>query len=157
MAREGATFVAAQPDPTNPPSLPGQPVIYDATSGLVRKIIAADGSTTLASIGFTARVYPFQQQVTSSNYGAAGFGAVNLQTGIPIDTIRRGYTIVTVPSGQTPLPGKPVFVWTAASSGAHIQGFCEAVTSAGNTAQLTNAIFHSGVDANGNCEIAFNI
>jgi hypothetical protein len=44
-----------------------------------------------------------------------------------------------------------------ASTGAHVQGSFEAVDGTTNTIDVSNAVFNSGVDANGYCEIVFNI
>jgi hypothetical protein len=152
-----ADVVPGQPDATNPPTLPGQGVIYDATSHLVRKLITGDGTSGVTLIGITVRVYPFQQQITSGNYGAAAMGAVNLQSGVPIDTLRRGFIMATVPTGQAPVPGGAVYIWNTASSGNHIQGGFEATATGGSTTLVSNALWHSGADVNGNAEMAFNI
>ena len=144
-------------DATNPPTLPGQGVIIDGTSHDIRKLITGDGTGSIALNGITVRTYPFQQAQTSVNYGAVDLGASALPVAGEVDVMTRGYMIVQVPAGQTPQPGGTVYIWNAASSGAHVQGSFEATATGGSTATISNAVWNSEADANGYAEIAFNI
>lgn len=166
-----APVLPKQADPTNPPTLPGQGVIFDATSGKVRKLITGDGTSAASSgtypfngvagsvslDGITVREFPIQQQTTSNNFGAVAIGNANLPTAFPVGIIPAGSIIVTLPTGASPLPGGPVYIWNTASSGVHVQGGFEAAYSASNTILVANAKWLSGVDANGNAELAFNL
>jgi len=135
----------------------GQPVLVDATTQGVRPFAAGDQSNTVAAgYGVTVRPYPFQQS-SASNYGAAAIGAgAPPITGI-VDVLRSGYIMAVLAAGGSPVKGGAVYVWSAASAGAHVQGGVEAAYSAGNTTQLLNATFNGSPDASGNVEIAFNI
>ena len=160
-----------QADPTNPPTLPGQGVIFDSTSGKVRKLITGDGTSGAATgtfpyngvsgaislDGVTVREFPIQQQTTSNNFGAIAIGNQALPTAFPVGIISSGSIIVTLPAGANPLPGAAVYIWNTASSGAHVQGGFESAYSASNTILVANAKWLSGVDANGNAELAFNL
>lgn len=160
-----------QADPTNPPTLPGQGVIFDATSGKVRKIITADSTSGQASgtypytgvsgsislDGVTVREFPIQQQTTSANFGAVAIGNQSLPSSFPLGIITSGSIIVTLPTSATPLPGGPVYIWNNTTSGSHVQGSFESAYSIGNTVLVANAKWLSGVDANGNAELAFNL
>jgi hypothetical protein len=143
-------------DTTNPPTAFGQAVVIDATSHAIRKIIATDDAN-ISLYGITVRPYPFQQAQTNQNFGAVGIGASGLPVSGEVDVMCRGFMIVAVPTGQTPLKGNPVYVWYEASTGSHVQGGFEAQASAGNTIEVLNAYWNSSADANGYAEIAFNI
>lgn len=149
-------------DSTNPPTLAGQGVIYDTTSGNVRPLSAGDGSIT-SLLGVTVRTFPFQQATTSANFGATPIGGSALPVSGSVDILERGFVIVQVPQGQTPSTaaagglGGVVYIWIAASTGSHVQGGFEAVASSGNTATISNAHFVSGADSNGYVEMSFNI
>lgn len=140
-----------------PPTAYGQPVLVDATTQGVRPFAAADQSNTVAAgYGMTVRPYPIQQS-SGTNYGQANLGAAVPPTTGVIDVLRAGYIMVNLPAGGTPVKGDPVYVWAAASSGAHVIGGVEAAYVAGSTTQLKNATFNGSPDANGNVEIAFNV
>jgi hypothetical protein len=151
-------------DATNPPTKAGQGVIVDATSHAIRKLITGDGVTTVGLYGITVRTFPFQQAQTGAssydgkaNYGAVGFGGDLLPVTPQLDVLRRGSIIVAVPAGQAPVKGGSVYIWNVADSGAHIQGGFEAVDGTTNTIDVSNAVWNSGVDANGFAELVFNI
>ena len=146
-------------DATTPPDLAGQGVILDATSHRVRKlIVATDGVTgSIALYGITVRTFPFQQAQTTTNFGAVAIGGSSLPVSGEVDVLRRGSIIVRVPPGQTPVKGGAVFIGNVASSGDHVQGGFEAVDGTTNTIDVSNAVWNSGVDANGFAELVFNI
>jgi hypothetical protein len=145
-----------QSDLTNAPTLAGQGVILDATSHGVRKLITGDGTGSLALYGITVRTFPFQQATSSNNFAAVAIGGGPLPVSGEVDILRRGAIIAAVPAGQTPVKGGAVYIWNAATAGAHIQGSFEAVATGGSTATITNAVWNSGVDANGYAELVFN-
>jgi hypothetical protein len=132
-------------------------VLVDATTQGVRPYAAGDQSNTVASgYGITVRPYPFQQS-SASNFGAAAIGAATPPVNGIMDVLRAGYIMTNLAAGGTAVKGAVVYVWSAATSGAHIQGGIEAAYSAGNTTQLANATFNGSSDASGNVEICFNI
>jgi hypothetical protein len=146
-------------DPTNPPTAYGQAVVIDATSKKVRRVISSD--TALISVwGFTVRPFPFQDGGAAGAFGAQTLGGFTTPlTNQPIDVMRSGYMITYV--NGTPGKGDPLYVWCAASSTVHYQGFLEATSPAGNGFLLSpvgtygNA-FNGPPDANGAGEIIFH-
>ena len=142
-------------DDAAPPTAYGQAVLVDATTQGVRPFAAGDQSDTVAAgYGMTVRPYPIQQS-SASNYGEANMGeAVPPVKGI-IDVLRAGYIMGKVVG--SPVKGAAVYVWAAASSGAHVLGGLESAYSSGNTTQLKNATFNGSPDAAGVVEVAFNV
>ena len=69
-----------------------------------------------------------------------------------------GSVIVAVSGALTNVSlGRTVYIWIAASSGAHVQGGFEADASSGNTVTLGSKWKWGGpADANGNAELLFN-
>ena len=54
--------------------------------------------------------------------------------------------------------GGPVFIWTAASAGANVQGaFVDTLTAGSTTAALPGVTFNGTPDASGVTEICFNV
>ena len=142
---------------TTPPLLYGQGVVVDAAGVGVRPLVAADNALT-SVYGVTVRVFP-NQQSSGANYGAAAFGsAVPPASGV-IDVLRSGYILVQL--GGTFVnakKGSPVFIWTAASAGANVQGAFVDTISAGNTTPaLVGVTFNGPADATGIAEICFNV
>lgn len=142
-------------DPTNPPTLYGQPVILDATSKLPRMFIAGDVAVTAAR-GFVVRTFPTQQSTATTN-APATFNSGGPNKSLVQDLLRFGYIMVQLGNGTLTgaVKGGAVFVWCAASTGAHVQGGIETVASGGNTAALdtTRYEFNGVQDANGVVEI----
>lgn len=146
-------------DAASPPLLFGQAVLVDPTTQGIRPMVASDVALTKA-YGVTVRAFPTQQS-SGTNYGAAPLGSAVPPTSGVMDALRAGYIMVQL--GNTAWPnakkGSAVFVWTAASTGTHVQGAFEDTFSATNTAALdTNLYTFNGTpDANGVVELAFNI
>jgi hypothetical protein len=144
-------------DPTNPPTALGQAVQLVAASGGVAPVTAAAQQVW----GVTVRGYPMQPPNASGFYGQAPFGNVSpwLTAGNPngaVDVLRSGY--MTVQVNGTPVRGGAVFIWIAATAAPHVQGGFEAAGTVGSTVQLPQTCtYQSGPDANGVCELAFNI
>ena len=144
---------------TVPPAI-GLACVIDATSKLLRLVQAGD--TALTDIyGILVRPWPFQQGTAANFSGAIGFGTatpVSAQFGV-WDVLRSGYIIA--PIVGTPGKGDPVFVWVAASSGAHIQGGFEAAATGGSTMAIGSlkTTFQGPPDANSPPagEIAYNV
>lgn len=147
---------------TNPVTAFGQPVVVDAadTNKGMRPLAAADQSLTTIE-GITVRPFPFQQQTTSNLAGAVTLGTAGTPpTSGVIDILRQGY--ILVPVNGSPIKGGAVFIWTAASSGVHVQGGFEAATPGGSGMQISGVgsgktFFNGGPDANGLVELAYNI
>lgn len=143
-------------DPTSPPLFYGSAGIIDGTSKKFRRLLAGDTAVTFI-YGVAARPYP-TAAVAPGNFGAAqGFGSGAPPTNQPLSAMRWGY--VLVPIVGTPGKGDPVFVWVAASSGAHVQGGFEAGSTGGSTAALdvNHYTFNGPPDANGIGEIICGI
>jgi hypothetical protein len=138
-------------DPNAPPTAYGQPVVVDAATQGVRPLAAADQALTTIW-GVTARPYPIQQSTTSNSYGAVPYGSVAPPLAQPIDVLRGGYIMVVV--NGAPIKGGAVFIWTAASAGAHVQGGFEAATPGGNGAALdATFVWNSPADPTGVAEL----
>lgn len=150
-----ATIESAKVNSTNPPAAYGLAVLADGTNG-VRGMLATDTAVT-AIYGIGVRPFPIQSQ-SGTNYGASPIGSSAPPTTQPIDVLRAGYIIGTLSGTGTPTKGAPVFVWIAASSGAHIQGGFETAATSGSTIALdAKTTFNGPADANGAVEIAFNV
>ena len=151
-----ASITAELTDVTFPPTLYGQGVIVNPATSSVRQLKTTDTTTPVAIYGITVRPFPSQQ---TSGGMTAGFGTGTPPVSGVIDIIRSGFIIVNLPFGGSPVKNGPVYIRIAASSGLHVQGAFEAVadTLGTNTVLVSNAVFNSSPDANGNVEIAFNI
>lgn len=143
-------------DSSAPPLGYGLAVVVDPTTQGVRQMAAGDSSLD-AIYGITVRPFPTQQS-SASNFGAIGIGAATPPTSGVMDVLRSGY-IMSVLSGSTqPVKGGRVYVWVAASSGAHIQGGFEAAATGGSTIELDEKTYFNGpADASGVVEVSFNI
>jgi hypothetical protein len=152
-----ASVIAHQNDPTNPVAFFGEGVMVNAGKNAVRGMLASDG-TTGPIFGIAVRPFPFQQSQASADFAPAVIGTSAPLAGMAIDVLKSGFVMVSIPAGQTPGLGDPVYIWTAVASGAHVQGGLEAVNPSGNGFQVDTAVttyFNGGPDANGNVEVAF--
>lgn len=139
-------------DVNAPPTLNGQPVVVDATTQGVRPLVAGDAGLT-DIWGVVVRAFPYQQATATGQYGAIALGT-SAPAGLqPIDILTAGYIMVSV-VGQT-LKGGAVFIWVAASAGAHVQGGFESAASGGNTIALNgNFAYNSPPDSIGVAELS---
>ena len=156
VGRHFASIEPALIDASSPPTAYGQAVVIDQASNGVRPFAAGDTAIT-APWGVTVRPYPIQQPQTNQDYGAIGFGSAAPPTSGAIDILRMGYIMTVLPAGSAAVKkGGAVFVWCAATSGAHIQGGFESAASGGNTAALDTELyqFKGPADSNGNVEIS---
>lgn len=136
---------------TTPPRLFGDPVLIDTATNSYRGLTAADASDSNAINidGVAVRPYP-TQQTTGGMTASIGTGVP--ATNQPIDVLNEGFIMVKVNSG-TPTKKGPVFVWAAASTGAHVLGGFETAFSAGNTVQIENAFFNGPPGTDGVTEL----
>lgn len=145
-----------EPNVQESPYVPayGNAVFMDTTTGCVRAVQAGD--TTI--YGFAVRPYPIQ---AGASYGAWGGQPLGQPIAPPqegvIDVLRRGYINVLLGGSTAAKKGGEVYVWVAASSGAHVQGQVEAASASSNTVALPTSTFQGPADSNGNVEIGFNI
>lgn len=142
-----------------PPTFFGQPMLADATTGAIRPIVTADTTSLVAFYGVLVRSFP-QSQATATNFGNTPLGGAGTPpTSGPAGLLISGYIIVQVPVAQTlAIKNGLVYIWVAASTGAHVMGGFETVPSAGNTATIGGTSHFNGPqDANGNIELVFNI
>lgn len=133
---------------TGAPTAYGIPVVLDATTHNVRSLTAGD--TTC--YGILIRPYPTQDFNVQAPVGTS-----TPPTQGACDVLLRGYVSVLLSGSAAATKGGPVYIWTAAASGAHITGGFEATTPGGSGFQLTNAFWVGPADANGISELAFNI
>lgn len=138
---------------STPPEEYGMVGVLDA-SGDFRRITAADQSdvTPIPGYGVIVRPYPLQE-----NTAAPLINTATPPTSGVIDVLRSGYILTHMPAAGTVKKGDPVYVWAAASTGAHVIGDVEAAASAGNTIKINNAFFNGPADVNNVVEIQFNI
>lgn len=156
ITRPGATIEPCLMAPVTPPTLFGQAVVANGlANNAVRAIQAGDGALT-SIYGITVRPYPFQQPTSSQYSGAVGFGQGAPAVDQPVDVCRRGYMLSYI--NGVPVKGGTVYVWIAATAGAHVQGYFEAAADGGNTIALdAKSTFQGGVDSSGFGEICFNL
>lgn len=138
-------------DPTTPPRLYGDPVLFDSTANTVRGYVVGDAAVAKIK-GVLVRPYPTQQQtggMAASIGAAAGPAARSV-----IDYIEDGFVMVkcnNAAAGQ-PSKGSGVYVWFAATAGSDIQGGFTGRANAG-CILLTNAEWTGPVDSTGVGEI----
>lgn len=141
-------------DANAPPTLYGVGVVIDPTTQGVRPIVAGDQALTDV-YGVTVRPFPLQQNSVSPAFGA-GTPPV---TGI-IGILRNGYIAIGFnASGSAPVKGGTVYIWTAATSGAHIQGGWETANPAGSGMQVGSSprtTYQGGWDASNFGELVFH-
>lgn len=131
-------------NPTVAPQAYGLAVVIDATTGQLRTVYTGDTAIN----GFLARPFP-TNSVTPGTLGATAPPA----TGVG-DLMMRGFMSVLLGGSTAAYNGAPVYVWLAASSGAHVQGQVE-VGSGGGNLLIAGALFSGPADANGFTEISF--
>lgn len=143
------------------PTFYGQPMTVDQSAGnagIVRPFTTGDTAANNPIYGILVRSFP-QSQATASNFGNTPLGGAGVPpTSGPASLLVSGYIAVQVPIGQTlAVKNGLVYIWVAASSGAHIQGGFEAVTSGSTITMLGTTRFNGAQDANGIIELAFNL
>lgn len=148
MRAQEATVDAAVLDTTNYPTAYGVPVVIDATSKSMRKVLAGDVAASI--FGIYVRPYPTSNGSTSDGLGTStppvsGIGNV----------LKRGYMTVQLNYG-TATKGGAVYVRTVSGASTIIGGF-EAAADGSNSFALANAYFNGTADSNGQVEIAFNL
>jgi hypothetical protein len=132
----------------------GVPVIIN-NSG-VRPVIATD-LTADAEVGFTVRPFPGGDITVAFPGGSVPFGSGTPAARGIIDVLRRGFMSVQLGGSAAPQRQSSVWVWTAASSGAHVQGHVESVDPTTSGFKINRAFFRGPADAQGNTEIGYNI
>lgn len=136
----------------NPVRLYGDAVLIDGATSSYRALIASDTAVTKVD-GIAVRPYPIQQTTGGLN---AAIGAAAVALGQPLDVLNEGFMIARCNNfaAQQPQKGGAVYIWVAASTGAHVQGGFESAVSAGNTAgPITNLKWNGPTDTNGVTEI----
>lgn len=140
-------------DTTNPVLLYGNPALINTAANTYRGFLAGDTALTKAD-GICVRPYPTQQ---SSGGMAASIGTAAPPVGpASADFLNEGFCIARCNNfvAQQPTKGGAVYIWCAASAGAHVQGGFESAASGGNTAgPITNLKWNGPTDSNGNTEI----
>jgi len=151
-------------DTTNPVGAYGLAVYFSLTGNTpnaYRGMVAGDtGLTNIA--GVAVRPFPIQPSSTS-NFGAVAIsGPTSAPTaGVPpagvIDVLKSGYVIVAQSGTGAIVKGAPVFVWVAASSGAHVQGGFEVSSTGGSTIALPvpSVYFNGPAGPDGLVELKF--
>lgn len=134
---------------TGAPTAYGIPVVIDATSGQVRSVAAADTAIN----GFLVRPFPVTD---GSPTQSEPLGTSVPPTSGSCSVMVKGCMSVLLSGTASAVKGGAVYVWTAASSGQHVQGGFEAANTAGSTIQVPNCTFRGPADANGITEIMYN-
>jgi len=151
-----ASVEPALNDATNPVLLPGLACVASASGNTVRQMAAGD--TALTDIwGVLVRAFPTQQVTATLAYGQVAYGAVAPGTVQPVDVLRSGY--ILVPVNGAVVKGGAVYIWVAASAGAHVQGGFESAATGGSTMTLSTgrAYWNGPADSTGIAELAFNV
>lgn len=153
-----ASIEPALVDATAPPLTYGIPAFIDATSHNARQAVAGDGSATAAFVyGFFVRPFPLQPAAGATD-AQQGLGAVAPPaSNTAVDIMRSGYIMGKMNVGAVPVKGGAVFVWCAATSGAHIQGQLESAANSTNTLPLQNCFFNGLPDANNVVEVSVGV
>lgn len=131
----------------NPPTVYGDPVLVDAATNSVRKVLDTDDAIVTV---YGAVVRPFPSQQGSGGMSASLGAATPPATGV-VDIVRDGFFMGKVVG--TPAKDGAVFIWTAPPSGAHVTGGWEAAATGGSTAAVTNVTFNGPPGADGVCEL----
>ena len=152
-----ATIEPALNDATNPAVLFGQGVFATTSGNSVRAVLTSDTTTPSTLYGVTVRPFPFQAS-SGTNFGATPFGGEIPPAGA-IDVLRSGYIMVLLANfaAANAVKGGQAYIWSAATSGLHIQGGWESAASGGNTILINGATFNGPCDANGIVELCFNV
>jgi hypothetical protein len=144
-------------DAAAPPLLYGQAVLIDPTTQGVRPLVAGDQALT-DIFGVTVRPFPLQQ---SSGGMSSALGNVAPPTTGVIDVLKNGYIKIGFNvSGSAPVKNGQVYVWTAATSGVHIQGGWETANPAGNGMAVSapnRTYYQGGWDASNFGELVFHV
>jgi len=143
-----ATIEPQQLDTTNYPTSYGVPVVIDGTSHNVR--YAKTGDVVANIYGMYVRTFP------SGGNATDGLGVSTPPVAGICNVMKRGYMNVKVNVG-TAVKNGAVYVRITANGGNTIIGGIEATADSTNTLALANAYFTGPADANGMCEIGFNI
>ncbi len=130
----------------------GDPCLIDTATNSYRGFLSTDTAITKID-GILVRPYPTQQ--TTGGMAASLGAAVPPDGPAVIDVIQEGFVIARCNNfaTQQPTKGGAVFIWIAASSGAHVQGGFESVATGGSTIAITNARWNGPADSNGISEI----
>ena len=148
-------------DPTSgghPLTAYGQAAMFNGTLNSYRSVLASDQSGATAIAGVTVRPFPTQGVPTATVGAPDSFNSGGPAASGEVDILRSGSIIVPVSGTVNPILGGLVYIWAAASSGAHVLGGFETGATGGSTFPLDNKTSWNGpADANGNAELCFNI
>lgn len=145
-----ASIVPGLQNVATPILLYGNPCVVDTATNSYRQLATTDTAVTVID-GILVRPYPVQQSNTSQALGPGAPPATGA-----IDVLKDGYVIATCNNFAVNAPTLkgPVYIWIAASTGAHVQGTFEAGAGGGsNTVLVANAQWNGPPDANGISEI----
>lgn len=139
-------------DPTNPIRAYGDPCVIDSTNNSYRGFIAGDTARTTLE-GVLVRPYPTQQ--TTGGMSADLGAAVPPQVRAAIDVLNDGYIMVRCHNAgvNPPSKGGAVFVRTAATAGALVQGGFAAADDGANAVEISNARWNGPADSQGIAEL----
>ncbi len=142
-------------DASAPPTVYGNAVLIDPTTQGVRPFVAGDQALTDA-YGVLVRPFPLQQNSVSPAFGP-GTPPVS---GVA-DVLRSGYIAIGLnASGSAPVKNGAVYTWTAATSGAHLQGGWETANPTTNGCAIgtpPRTAYQGGWDANDYGELMFHV
>lgn len=141
-------------DASAPPTLYGQAVLIDATTQGVRPFAVGDQALTDA-YGVTVRPFPLQANTATPTL----YSGTPPVTGL-MDVLKFGYIMIGFnKSGSAPVKNGQAYIWTAATSGTHIQGGWETGAPSGNGCLIgspNRTYYQGGWDANDIGELAFH-
>lgn len=154
-----ASIEPALIDPNATIAAYGLGLVVDPTTQGVRTLVAGDSALT-SIYGVGVRPYPIQAQSTT-NYGATTFGSAAPPSSQPLDVLKSGYILVSLQNFavNNSVKDGSVYIWYAASTGAHVQGGFEAAATGGSTLALAQGqtYFNGPAGPDGVAELAFNL
>lgn len=154
----GCTISPERQHATTPMTQYGQVAVMAAANAGVRPVTAGDQTADM-EWGFLVRPYPGADIGVGFPAGVVDFGPGSpMQKGV-VDILRRGFMTVKLGGSIAPQKGVDVAsVWTAASSGNHVQGLLEVNAAPGTSGFIMNRVrFMGPADASGNVEISYNL
>jgi hypothetical protein len=147
---------------TRPSMATVEPQVYSVTNtfpayGVAAKVGTDFGMQPLTTGDAATALYGLLIKPFPTNASQSGLGvSVPPVSGI-CDILKRGYMMVLLNGAAAATKDGQVYIWIAASSGAHVIGGFEAAASSGNTIAPAGLVFTGPADASGNVEVAWNL
>jgi hypothetical protein len=152
----GCTISPERQHATTPMTQYGQVAVMAAANAGVRPATTGDVTADM-EWGFLVRPFPGADVGVGFPSGTVGFGAGTPMPQGVVDILRRGFMTVKLGGATAAQKGDSGYLWTAASSGAHVLGLLEPVDPTTSGFKLNRVRFMGPADASGNTEISYNL